>query len=249
MEYQEELMMKKEFLKNLQLNNKKVLIGLVLVVIFFTIILINTYANKADLALQNMISKVIYIDTEAYGENVFDSSNLVFCPILDEDIDKDNNHVIYISFYVGGASTNNTDDIVYDIALSDLEVDCELLSPYVKWKLLKNNEVISEGSLDYQFDTISDGRLILTPIQQDLVDYNEDKSKYDYYEFYMWLSDSCQNIELIDCVDDEEQNGLLNKRIIGRVEVELYKDIKKELVRNPSQTLNTETCVMENNNE
>ena len=226
--------MLKEFIKN-----KKNLISLS-IVILFGFIFINTYANNADLAIQSIISKAIYIDDEAYGENVFDSSNLEFSPILDEDVNKNNNHVIYIPFYVGGASTNNTNNIVYDIALVDLEVDCELLSPYVKWKLLKNNEIISEGNLDYQFDTILNGRLVLTPIQQDLVEYSEDKSTYDYYEFYMWLSDSCQ--------DKEKQNNLLDKKIIGKIEIELYKEVKKELVRNPSKTLNTQTCIMENNN-
>ena len=241
-------MIKNKFLKDLRLDNKKILIGLVLFVILFGFIFINTYANNADLAIQSIISKAIYIDDEAYGDNVFDSSNLEFSPILDEDVNKNNNHVIYIPFYVGGASTNNTNNIVYDIALVDLEVDCELLSPYVKWKLLKNNEIISEGNLDYQFDTILNGRLVLTPIQQDLVEYSEDKSTYDYYEFYMWLSDSCQDIELINCLDKEKQNNLLDKKIIGKIEIELYKEVKKELVRNPSKTLNTQTCIMENNN-
>jgi hypothetical protein len=170
---------------------------------------------------------------------------LQFSPILDSDVNEQKNNVIYIDFRVGGSKENNTDNIFYDVALANLEIDCELISPYLKWKLLKNGEFISEGSLDYKFDTIKDGRLVLTPIQQDLVGYSEDKNTYDYYQFYMWISDSYQGDNLLKYSNEIDQSNLMSKKIKGRIEVELSGGTKKTLTRNPSEELDRSTCLME----
>jgi len=215
-----------------------ILFGVILLVIFTS-----TYAFKPELTPNSMLTQVLRLDEEAYGETEFDASELEFRPILDDTVDMDSDQVIYIPFTVGGADVNNVEKVVYDIALADLEVDCNLLSPYMKWKLFKNGELMSEGSLDYKFDTIVNGRLVLTPIQQDLVKYNENKSAYDKYEFYMWLSDSCQSEDITECVDSVDQSNMAGKRIKGRIEVELYAEFKKELVRKPSDTLNIKTCL------
>lgn len=218
-----------------------------------TVILIITgiaYALQEPLFDSSQTTAYVNIDETAYGDNIFDSTNLDLKPILDKDIETSDNNIIKIEFNVGGSKENNVDNIVYDIALVDLNIDCKLLSPYVKWKLVKNKTEVYEGSLDYKFDTINNGRLVLTPIQQDLKKYNEDKSTYDHYEFYMWLSDSCQEEELINCINNaEDQSDLLNKKIKGKIEVELYKESKKELVRNPNDKVNVKTCIMENGEE
>ena len=104
--------------------------------------------------------------------------------------------------------------------------------------------LISEGSLDYKFDTIKKGRLVLTPIQQDLKKYSEDKNTYDYYEFYMWVSDSLQSENLLEYEEQELQNNLINKKLKGKIEVQLYGSAKKELVREPSEVLDTNTCIV-----
>ena len=70
--------------------------------------------------------------------------------------------------------------------------------------------------------------------------------KYDYYEFYMWISDSFQEEDLSNYNGEEEQNDLIGKRIKGKIEVELYGEEKSALVRTPSEELNTETCMIEN---
>ena len=215
-------------------------------IVFALLIIGVTYAlQSSSLAFQTSTA-LIQIDETAYGNTSFDSSNLEFKPILDSAVETSTNNVIKIEFKVGGAETNNANNIIYDIALNDLKVNCSLLSPYIKWKLLKNGTEISNGSLDYKFDTIADGRMVLTTIQQDLPDYNAtDKSQYDDYIFYMWFSDSCQSSDLSTCVNNnqlEDQSAMINQNLSGKVEVELYTESKKELVRNPSSTLNTTLC-------
>ncbi|MBQ8681344.1 MAG: hypothetical protein IJ509_00310 [Bacilli bacterium] len=227
----------------LKSRDNKLLLFVFLIIIIILAVAI-TYAMVPNSPLQGVITKVIRIDEEAYGENIFDSSDLDFRPVLDANIRERKNNVVHIDFLVGGAEINQADNIIYDIALAGLEVDCKLLSPYLKWQLFKNGELISEGSLDYQFDTIESGRLVLTPIQQDLKEFNEDKTTYDYYDFYMWLSDSCQEEDLSKCLNVEEQSQLLGKAIKGKIEVELYTGTKKELVRKPSNELNKNSCVM-----
>ena len=221
---------------------KSIVIGSLIALLFIT--MFTTYATLTELEYKNVSTELVGIDEEAYGNNVFDNSNLVFSPILDKDVNKINKNVIYIDFRVGGNKENDDEANVYDIALMDLEVDCELLSPYLKWKLLKNGMLISEGSLDYKFDTIKKGRLVLTPIQQDLKKYSEDKNTYDYYEFYMWVSDSLQSENLLEYEKQELQNNLINKKLKGKIEVQLYGSAKKELVREPSEVLDTNTCIV-----
>ena len=209
--------------------------------VFFSL----TYALSPVLSGDQIKGNIVAIDDEAYGSLEIDSSNFELKPILDKTVDDNNPDVIKLSFLVGGAKENNIENIVYDISLVDLNLDCELLSPYVKWRLMKNGVLIQEGSLDYRFDTIKDGRLVLTPIQQDLKEYSEDKTTYDEYDFYMWLSDSCQDEDLNNCVDADGQDDLLDKVIKGKINVELNVGAKKELVRDPSEVLNTLSCVGE----
>lgn len=227
---------------NLKEHRRKIFIIMLIFILIIFLIVVFTYALKPELLTNQIASKIIRIDEEVYGETTFDSSNLDFRPILDNWGEDSQNNIIYISFVVGGNINNNIDHIVYDIALADLRLDCSLVSPYLKWKLLKNGELLSSGSLDYHFDTIREGRLILTPIQQDLKDYSEDKNTYDCYDFYMWLSDSCQNDQLDACLNSEDQSDLSGKKISGKIEVELYADTKKELIRTPSDQFSTDYC-------
>ena len=222
---------------------KKMSLTIAFVSILILAILYLTYSLSNGNIPRNIQTDILKIDEEFYGDTAFDSTNLKFSPILDKNVKKDSNKIIYIKFNVGGSRENTTKNIIYDISLADLKIDCELLSPYIQWKLLKNNEVISVGNLDYKFDTINNGRLVLTNIQQDLKEYSEDKTTYDHYEFYMWFSDSCQDDNILNCEEAEDQTKLLNKNIAGKIEVELYGEGKKELERHPSDKLDKNTCI------
>ncbi len=226
---------KKYLLKNLFLTCLIVL----LVVLFIFI----TYSIRQGNASKNVLTDVMMIDEESYGNTTLNSDNLKMVPILDKNVNSNSSNVMYISFNVGGSKENKNVDIIYDIALVDLNLDCDLLSPYLKWKLVKNGTQEYVGSFDYRFDTIKNNRLVLTDIQQDLVPYSDDKSTYDHYDFYMWLSDSCQEEDILLCKNHPSQDNLMNKKISGKIEVELYGDDKSALVRTPSDVIDTSTCI------
>ena len=169
-------------------KDKRILVIYLLVIIL--IVAGVTYAlNISSLNLAGTTA-VIGIDEEAYGETSIDTSNIDLRPILDSSVETSLENVIKIDFVVGGNINNTTDEVIYDIALVDLDMDDELSSPYVKWKLVKNGKNIS--FYDDFSDVSSGDRVVLTTEQQDLVPYNEDKTLYDSYTFYLWLSDSCQ---------------------------------------------------------
>lgn len=224
-------------------NIKDKRIVAIYVVVALLLVLGLTYALVTSDILFNLTTGTVAIDDTAYGETTFDNSNLDMVPILDSEVESKTDNVIKIDFKVGGKSTNNNQNIIYDIALNDLKVNCKLLSPYVKWKLVKNGTSISNGSLDYKFDTIDQyGRLVLTDIQQDLPAYSSSQTGYDSYTFYMWLSDSCQNSDIGKCTSSTDQSSLMGQSISGKVEVELYTEGKKELTRKPSSSASSSMC-------
>ena len=224
--------------KNKNWNFFIILFIFAIIIIFLSI----TYSQFFSSAFKKMNGEKIGIDEEVYGSTVFDTTNIELVPILDKDVTEKEENVIHISFLVGGAKDNTVSNIIYDIALNDLKVDCNLISPYVKWKLIKNGKEISNGSLDYHFYTIENGRLILTNIQQDLIKYSIDKNNYDKYDFYLWVSDNCQDKDILKCDDLGDQSFLMGKKLYGKVEVELYSSDKKNLVRKKHDVLDTSTC-------
>lgn len=181
------------------------------IIVIFSLIIGITYALNQNAIPINASSSSFKI---AY-ESTFDTSNLQFSPILDNNLETNENNVIKINFEVGGVDTNPNVDTIYDIALVDLTMDKELKSEYIKWKLFLSNQVLAEGD----FSDIKDkDRLVLTGTQQDLPPSTDPKDKYT---FYLWFSDSCQESNLINCKNAEDQSYMLNKKISGKLEVEL----------------------------
>ena len=227
-------------------DNKK---GRIKIKIFYLILFVLvvsgiTFALQLSSLSLAIDTAIVKIDEEVYGETSLDTSNLDLIPILDSEVETNTDNVLKIDFIVGGGIENNREDIIYDIALVDLQVDCNLLSEYVKWKLVKNGEVLSNGSLSYTFDTIKDGRFVLTEIQQDLPLYNDKQEWYEKYSFYLWISDPCQD-DLAVCYANKnivDTSNLMGKVLSGAIEVELYTDSKKELVRKPSAAIDGSMC-------
>ena len=188
------------------------------------------------LALTNGMSSNVVIDTanlgvEYSGNLSLPSTNLF--PIEDSEIDTNTENVLTVNFTVKGVQSNPTDiPIIYDVVLSDLDVPEELKSEYLKWQLKKNGTVISTGSFSPKFDTIKDGRLTLTEIQQDLPSYN---STADSYEFKLWISESCPGNDLSQCGPEQDQSDMLNKTLSGKIETVLYTKSKQALVRTPTR--------------
>lgn len=150
------------------------------------------------------------------------SVNLI--PIGDTEVESNNNNVMRVNFVVNGDNSNS----VYDIMLSNLQIDEGLIlrSQYLKWELEKNGEVISTGTLDPRFDdSILDGNLYLTEIQQD----SPGKTS-DVYEFRLWISEACPDSS--NCPSYLNQSHMLNKNLSGKIEVIASNDEKRELIRN-----------------
>ena len=225
------------------LMSKRSIYIIMFILTIFALILGGVYANDYMQTKNELKVSKVKIDEEAFGEAVFNSDYYQLKPIMDEKIIENNENVIKFGFRIGGDRENDVDNIIYDISLAELEIDCELLSPYLKWRLYKNGEIISEGSFDYGFDTIKEKRLVLTNIQQDLKPYSEDKTLYDLYDLYIWMSDSCQDENILECLDKSSQNEMLAKNIKGRINVELRTGRKKEYVRTPSEVLDDTSCV------
>ena len=148
-------------------------------------------------------------------------------PINDSSVSTNTDNVMRVNFTVKGVSSNPNIPIIYDVILSDLQVDTELKNEYLKWKLEKNGVVISSGSFSPWFDSMKDGKLWLTEIQQDLPTSSESA---DSYEFRLWISESCTG-DITTCTEDMDQSNMLNKTISGKIETVLYTKGKEALVR------------------
>lgn len=228
------------------IEDKRIL-SLYIIVIFVLVIGV-TYALGTYTQGLNITTGLIAVDASAYGSTNFDTSKIDFRPILDSEVTTNTENIIKIDFTVGGASTNNNDNIIYDIALADLQIHCDLISPYIKWKLVKTDEAgdIStfEGTLA---NGIIDNRLVLTSTQEDLPDYHDEGRAYHSYTFYMWMSDSCQNSDIEQCFGKIDQSTLMGKYFSGRIEVELYTESKG--VTKYTGASETRNCLTENPNK
>jgi len=216
---------------------KKKLIVFTYVIVIFLIMLGIAYAYNTSSVAFNADTGVYGIDEDIYGSTTFDSTNLKLSPILDSEVEENVDNVIKIDFKVKGADFNPTNkEIIYDVALTDLHLDCQLLnSEYMKWRLVKNGEILEESNFSNTVDNVVDDRYLLTQIQQDLISYSSDG--YDDYSLYIWISDVCQEEDISDCdVTDElleEQNLMIGRHISGKVEIQLYTQSKKAHVKNP----------------
>ena len=175
----------------------------------------------------------VNVDTAALAVDYTGSLTLPtvdLLPIDDSSVDTNTDNVMRINFTVKGASSNPNIPIIYDVILSDLEIDSALKNEYLKWELEKNGSVISSGSFSPKFDTIRDGKLWLTEIQQDLPTNSQSA---DSYEFRLWISESCTG-DITTCTEDMDQSNMLGKKLSGKIETVLYTKSKEALVRVPA---------------
>ena len=150
-------------------------------------------------------------------------------PIADSEAETNTENVMKAEFSVKGVSSNNaTKPIIYDVRLSDLEIDCELRK-HLKWRLYKNNSVLYEGSFSPDFDVLKDNKIWLTEIQQLLPKSNETA---DSYKLLVWLSEACSDVT--QCTPDDDQSNVFGKTISGKIEIILHTGATKELERETS---------------
>ena len=139
------------------------------------------------------------------------------------DINTTDERVLKVSFNITGVNTN-PDNTIYDISLRDINMDKELKSLYVKWRLYKNNTLLSEGNFSPSFDVKENNRLVLTEVQQDLT------TSTDKYVYLMWISEVCTG-DITTCDSTLNQNKYSNKAFNASIKIEASTKTKKELVR------------------
>ena len=222
---------------NLIKKNIKFII-LMLVVIIFGIVGIAyaiKFANFNPIGLNVTTSPIdvnITYDSSANGASITSSDKMV--PIDDSlitGVDVTDERVIKAKFNVAGVSSN-PDNTIYDVALRDINIDCDLRTEDVKWRLYKNGTLLTSGNLSPTFDVMSDNRLVLTDTQQDLT------TTTDEYVFLLWISESCTG-DISTCSKEQEQNKYLNKTFSASIKLELFTKTKKTLVRN---TASADSC-------
>lgn len=151
-------------------------------------------------------------------------------PISDDLVNIDTkDNVIRLDFSLKGVSTNDKDELIYDIMLTDINIDCSLLNEYTKWNLYKNGNLLSSGSFSPKFDgNILSDNYRLTEIQEDLKDYND---SYDNYTFIVWISESCDDLTTCKLID---QTNILNSNMSMKLFIALYSGSKLKYERIPS---------------
>lgn len=145
--------------------------------------------------------------------------------------DSTNESILKIDFKLSGTSTN-PDNTIMDISLNNISMDCELKSEYFKWKLYKEEALLSSGSFSPKFDSMKNNRLVLTNTQERLTT-NEDK-----YTLLIYLAESCTG-DLSTCNANSgsyNQETLLNKNFSATMKVELFTGNKKTNTRSTSST-------------
>ena len=208
---------------NIKKNNTKFIIFEIIVIMLGIIGVTFAVSYVMDSINVNVDTAQLAVDYT--GSLTLPTANLM--PITDDSVDTNNENVMRINFTVKGASSNPDIPIIYDVILSDLQIDSELKSEYLKWELEKNGVVISSGSFSPWFDSMKDGKLWLTEIQQDLP---TNSSTPDSYEFRIWISESCPG-DISTCTEDMDQSNMLNKSISGKIETVLYTKGKEALIR------------------
>ena len=138
-------------------------------------------------------------------------------------------NVVRAEFSVRGVNTNKSNDLIYDVMLNEMNIDCSLLNEYTKWRLYKNGSLISEGNLSPSFDgAVLDENFHLTTMQEPLPKYNQD---YDKYVFILWLSEACDNLETCNLVD---QSNIVDSNFSANIFIALYSGTKTLYERVPN---------------
>jgi len=177
------------------------------------------------------IKAEITYDEGTNGSEIINNGNLL--PISDNLVtfDTTDSRVLKVKFNVSGVDSN-PDNTIYDVVLRDIDIDCVLRTTELKWRLYKNDLLLSEGNLSPTFDIMKDNRLVLTNIQQDL-SVNSDK-----YTFMLWISEACTN-GISQCDQSMDQSKYLNKTLSASIKIELSTKGKKEIDR---ITSNEDVC-------
>lgn len=211
------------------------------VVLIFEILLIAIAVGGLTLATSSLIgsSKTnlkfgeYYVDYVGRTEIVTTGLE----PISDSLVGFDSTeNVIRLEFSLRGVDTNeNPENLIYDIMINDINIDCSLLNEYTKWNLYKEGELISSGNFSPSFDgNILTNNYRLTEIQQKLPLSTDN---YDNYVLIVWISEACEDLTSCERVD---QSGIVNSSISMNVFVAILGGTPVQYERVPNMDA---TCV------
>lgn len=219
-------------MKDIIKNNSKFIIVMLLVIVLgitgvtvaikvgnFNPIAINTTTGN--------ISATISYDSSVNSSTVTSTGKML--PIEDSLVtgtSVTDARVLKVKFTVTGKSTNPANSI-YDISLRNITMDKELKSLNVKWRLYKNNTLLSSGNFSPSFDVIENNRLVLTNTQQDLT------TTASTYVFLMWISETCTG-DITSCTNSDNQFKYVGKNFSFDIKLETSTKAKKTLTRTPA---------------
>lgn len=207
-------------------NNKNLLVIVFEIVVIILGVIGITYATTQIINNRTVTNLTVgEYNVEYIGDSDVLVNNLE--PMEDKNVNIDTkDNVIRLEFSLRGARSNKENDLIYDVMISEMKLDCAFLNEYTKWNLYKNGTLISTGSLDPSFDgdVLSDN-MRLTNIQENLPKYNEE---YDKYVVIFWISESCSDIESCELID---QSGIVDKTISMKVFIAVNRGEKKKFER------------------
>ena len=211
-----------------------------LLVLLFEIFIIILAIGGLTFATSKIMGSSTIIKFGEYNVDYIGETEIVandLEPISDSLIGYDTKDgVVRLEFSLRGVNTNeNEDRLIYDIMVSDINIDCSLLNEYTKWNLYKNGELLYNGSFSPKFDgNVLNDNMRLTETQQDLPKYNEE---YDKYVLIIWISESCEDLSSCTIVP---QNDIVNSIIDMKIFVALSGGEKVVYERIPNMDA---TCV------
>ena len=219
-------------MKNIIKNNSKFIIVMLLVIVLgiagvtvaikvgnFNPIAINTTTGN--------ISATISYDSSVNSSTVTSTGKML--PIKDSLVtgtSVTDARVLKVKFTVTGKSTNPANSI-YDISLRNITMDDALKDSNIKWRLYKNNTLLSSGDFSPSFDVMENNRMVLTTTQQDLT------TTASTYVFLMWISESCTG-DIANCTNSDNQFKYVGKSFSFNIKLETATKTKKSLTRKTS---------------
>ena len=216
-------------MKDIIKNNSKFIIVMLLVIVLgvtgvtvaikvgnFNPIAINTTTGN--------ISATISYDSSVNGSTVTSTGKML--PIKDSLVtgtSVTDTRVLKVKFTVTGKSTNPANSI-YDISLRNITMDDALKDSNIKWRLYKNNTLLSSGDFSPTFDVMENNRMVLTNTQQDLT------TTASTYVFLMWISETCTG-DIANCTNSDNQFKYVGKSFSFNIKLETATKTKKNLTR------------------
>ncbi len=233
----------KRFIK----NNIKLLILLTMVILISVVgatlaLTLRFGPTNINIGTANVVVNVRY---EKDGQNnditsITSNGNMIPITLDTSNITNvvNSTNVVKFKFWVSGDSSNPNNSI-YDIALNNIIMDCELKNTYVKWVLYKKNTLLSSGNFSPTFDTIPNNRMVLTTTQEDLT------TAEDAYLLALYIEDSCSSNNLSNCTSAPDQSSLLGKSFSANIGIDTATKTKKTNTRTTGEAV---VCTENNTN-